>query len=343
MEPTERKKLKSLKSPILSALIIGGILLYALPYIIKDIRNQRLELAKSKDISQPEVQEIHDRLRPILAGFNSGTMLAEKRGEDSYFAVFQNTTPIETATHLKSIIDSEDIECYLSVLDGFDAAIRIYAGPTLTHHIMFSPRTPLITEGAPNSNLREQPQLAIIIANLGNRDLNVVTRHPLPLSIGICPYQPFSLRIAEDAAQHFHEVLSDLRCTYNLKDSSILAIPYSSGSINTTPQTPNILLPRAVQIHPSDGSNPPSNNEMRISAQYAPHRSAMGSLARALKLSKELGIGALLINADDPELETVLEWSYSASSLGYRLVFASELGRFKSLIGPTETPLGSDI
>jgi hypothetical protein len=158
----------------------------------------------------------------------------------------------------------------------------------------------------------------------------------MPLTIGICPFQPFSLRIAETAAQNYHEVLSDLRCDYSDEHSGLLAVPYTSGSIHNQAQPPHSDLPQAVQVKPADGSSPPSDNKMHVTAQFAPHRSAMDSLARALSISRELGIGAILINSDDPELDSVLAWSTGASSLGYRLVFASELGRFEMLIGPRE-------
>ena len=142
------------------------------------------------------------------------------------------------------------------------------------------------------------------------------------------------MRIAEAAAQSYHEILSDLRCDFSEGHKGVMAIPYTSGVIHNQSQVLNLTIPNPMFVKPADGNSPPSDNNMTINAQFAPHRSAMDSLSRALSISRERGAGALLINADDPELDSVLTWSTGASELGYRLVLASELGRFQSLIGP---------
>jgi hypothetical protein len=342
MESSQQPTITSIKNTIISVGIIMGVILYALPYLIKGYHENRLEKLKEHDIVAPEVISIQAVVDPILEEADLGKRLAEHRAKDSYFAVFQSSNPIKTAKLLKSMLDEDDVETYLSVLDGFDAAIRIYAGAHLTHHLLFSPPPPLIETGYPERPLRERPQLAIIIGLLGERDLNSVTQHSMPLSIGICPFQPFSMRLAEASAQNYHEVLSDLRCDDSTEHSGLLAIPYTSGSIYSQVQLPHSGIPKAVQVKPADGSSPPSDNNMHVTAQFAPHRSAMDSLARALSLSRELGIGALLINADDPELDSVLAWSTGASKLGYRLVFASELGRFQTLVGPKNNNIELD-
>ena len=334
MEAPHNPVLKSIINVIIGASIIMSAVLFALPYLIKNFHENRLERLKEKDFTPPEVLSIQEKVSPLLSQRGFGQLLAEHQGQNSYFAVYQSEDPISIATQFQDLLEEEEIESYLSILDGFDAAIRIYAGATLTHHLLFSPPTPPIEKGFPKRTLREQPQIAIIIGQLGKRDLNQVTEHPLPLSIGICPFQAFSMRLAENAAQNYHEILSDLRCDYSDDHSGVMAIPYSSGVIHNQAQVNNTGLPKPILIKPADGNSPPSDNEMHINAQFAPHRPAMDSLARALSISKTQGVGALLINANDPELDAVLEWSHGASKLGYRLVLASELGRYKSLIGP---------
>lgn len=337
MDSADNPNLKNIVNMIIGASIIMSVVLFALPYLIKNFHEKRLERLKERDFVPPEVLNIQTRVESLISQLSFGTLLAEHQSTDGYFAVFQNETPIETAHHFKALLDEEGIESYLSILDGFDAGIRIYAGATLTHHVLFSPPTPKIEKGFPKRKLREQPQIAIIIGQLGKRDLNQVTEHPLPLSIGVCPFQPFSMRIAEKSAQHYHEILSDLRCDYSDDHSGVMAIPYLSGVIHNQSPVHHLDLPNPIYIKPADGSSPPSDNQMHIHAQYAPHRSAMDSLARALSISRKEGVGALLLNADDPELESVLTWSKGAASLGYRLVLASELGRYKNLIGPEAT------
>ena len=334
MESHNDPVLKSIVNVIIAVSIIIAAVLFALPYLIKNFHENRLERLKAKDFLPPEVLQIQAKVTPLIDQLSLGELLAEHQSLDSYFAVYQNGDPITTAEQLQSLLIEEGIESYLSVLDGFDAAIRVYAGATLTHHLLFSPPTPPLVEGFPKKVLREQPQIAIIIGKMGKRDMNQVTQHTLPMSIGICPYQAFSMRIAEKAAQHYHEVLSDLRCDYSDNHTGVMAIPYTTGLIHNQNQNHNLSIPNPIFVKPADGNSPPSNNDMVVNAQFAPHRSAMDSLARALSISREKGVGALLINADDPELDSVLTWSLGASELGYRLVLASELGRYQSLIGP---------
>jgi hypothetical protein len=67
--------------------------------------------------------------------------------------------------------------------------------------------------------------IAIVIAGVGSRDIKSLTSCKQPLNFAIVPHQPFSLRTAQQAAHHWHEILIDQRERTTAWDS----LPFYSG------------------------------------------------------------------------------------------------------------------
>jgi hypothetical protein len=63
----------------------------------------------------------------------------------------------------------------------------------------------------------------------------------------------------------------------------------------------------------------------------------MEALGRAQDQALSVGLGGLLIEAEDPDLPQLLAWLEGAEAEGWRLVLASEAGRPEALVGPPAT------
>ncbi len=231
---------------------------------------------------------------------------------------------------LRARAAAEGLELYARVVDDVDAEIRLYAGATLRHRLLFVEQTP-DPPALSARPWRERPLLALIISGLGDRGAPEVTGTVAPLTLAIRPRRPFSLQLGRDAIRAWHEVLLDLSDSGLSVVEARTALPWASGVLGA-PTASIGDWSRPIITHPV-GEAPAEDRRRLLPVQRPRHMSAAVSLRRARRRAISEGCAALVIDADAPDLAAVLEWAAAANGQGYRLVLASEAARAADLRG----------
>ena len=164
------------------------------------------------------------------------------------------------------------------------------------------------------------PRLAIIIAGLGQTNNTTLAEHPTPLSFAFSPLNPFSLQLVHNYAQNWHEILIDARKLPAVSNPEEL-LPYASGVLYG--KRTSLSHPFVMSFYPSQGKDNKEINPLAVlHRQYVDMPFA---IARTKFIAQKRGFAALMIEATDPQLPTLLEWSKGAQQEGIMLVMASEL------------------
>ena len=329
MESNDKQRLSDLLSR--AALWFGVIVavIWLLPQVFKPYQP---DAASSVPIPQEENESLELATAEITSGL--GRPLAKSVDNGVAYAVYQVEAPQADAKRLQNRLRGMDIETYVMNMDGLDAELRIYSGENLKLRYLFTPPLPENIQAPEVDTTYKSPVVAIIIAGLGSRDRWKYTRHPLPLTLAVKPHMPFSLRVAEDGAMHWHEIQADLRSIEKNKLLASTAIPHATGVLTNRRLRAEDLPKGLINIFPSDGST--SSQGAHLSAQYRTRQSTERTLRRTLQIATTQGRAAILLEEEDPGVEEILEWSHSAAEKGFRLAFASEVLRWKSLHGPIE-------
>ncbi len=124
-------------------------------------------------------------------------------------------------------LQKKDIEAY-RLVEGEEISLHIYDQKEKIFLIHFS--TTSKTKKAPivsvSKDIKQTHAIAIVLAGIGDKDIRKLTAIKQPLNFAISPYQPFSLRNAQQAAHNWHEILIDQR---NLETESWNSLPFYSG------------------------------------------------------------------------------------------------------------------
>ena len=175
------------------------------------------------------------------------------------------------------------------------------------------------------------------MVGLGEATANAIIDQPVPITIAIKPYTPFGLRIARLAAGRWHEVIVDLPAGMTPSEAQH-AIPHATGLwINGAPTRP--LKSSDVVVVPADrmGRRRADGREQvrMLPVQQRERRTTMETLQRVRHIAARSGVGALVVDINDPELGEVLDWAARAHRYGYRMVLATEAARGSEVQGPT--------
>jgi hypothetical protein len=238
---------------------------------------------------------------------------------------------------IRSFADEANLEVYVRIVDGIDVELRAYHGPDLRHQLLLIPDLPdppTFSKGVKDPN---RPLLAIIVTGLGEAAAASIIDQPVPVTVAIKPFTPFSLRIARRAAASWHEVIVDLPNGMAPSEAQH-AVPHATGIwVNGAPVTP--LAAEDVVVVPADRMGRRKSHTRRASrvlpVQQRERRTTMETLQRVRHIAARSGVGALVVKADDPELGEVLAWAAKAHRYGYRMVLATEAARGPEVQGPT--------
>jgi hypothetical protein len=268
-------------------------------------------------------------------------LLAEEERDGVRHAVYQvpiSISPLTAARAVREHAEARGLELYVSPVDGLDAEIRAYAGPTLRQQLLLIPTLPADAEAPRSRTLRARPLLALIISGLGDANAPWLSTAGVPLTAAIQPYAAFSLHLGEKAALAWHEVLVDLSDTPDaLRDREALtgamaAVPFATGLLSPTPPRSTLPDPFSVYVQPdSRGLAPLAVRRQWIPAQRGRRRDAAETLSRTRLLAARDGAAAMVIEASDPGLSAILDWARAET--GFRLALASEVLRADQVRG----------
>ena len=260
--------------------------------------------------------------------------LVEEERNGLHHAIYQTrAAPMAVAAAVRERAQAAGLELYVSQVDGLDAEIRVYAGPTLRHQILLVPTLPADPKPPRTRALRERPLIALIVSGLGDARRPELTRLDIPLTVAIQPYSPFALRLAHQAAMRWDEVLLDMTgMGEDVRDRRRLsqafhAVPFATGVLSdalpysTLPDRPMGII---VQLE-ARRTVPMSIRSQWVPAQHSHRRSASETLTRTRILAIQEGAATMTVNINDPELPEVLAWA--SQTRGFRMALASEILR----------------
>lgn len=338
--------------PWLLALFLAVGLLALLWYAPALIAWQLSSPAPLVSVTEAEgTAEAVDALLAEALSAAGATLLGEEvRSSDGVrHAVYQlppGEEPLALAREIRATATARGLELYASPVDGLDAEVRAYAGAAVRQQLLLIPTLPSAeaAEAPRPKSLRERPLLAIIVAGLGDaRAPEWLQEVPIPLTVAIRPYAPFSLRLAQEAALAWHEVLVDLSghpavvSDKKALAEAMAAVPFSSGLLSPVPPRAALPTPFAVLVQPdSRGEAPTAVRGQWVPAQRSLRRSAQDTLTRTRLLALRDGAAAIVLDLQDPGLEGVLAWA--AQEKGFRIALASEVARADQVRGDKVAP-----
>ena len=260
--------------------------------------------------------------------------LVEETRDGIHHAIYQTRAdPLQAAQDIREQARSADIELYVSQVDGLDAEIRVYAGAKLRHQILVVPTLPADPTPPRARTLRERPLIALVLSGFGDGRRLPITEVTFPLTVAVKPYQPFSLRIAHQAAMRFDEVLLDMTgMGEDVRDrdrlsSAFEAVPFATGVLSDA--LPYSTLPGqpfgVIVQQEARRTVPLSVRSQWVPAQHSHRRSASETLLRSRILAIQEGSATMIIDINDPDLSTVLTWA--SQTTDFRMALASEVLR----------------
>lgn len=322
---------------LLGALAAVGLGLWGAPHLIAWILRADPPASSTVVADPATVDALITEAMPSV----EATLLGEDERDGVRHAVYQvplSVAPLDAAQAIRQHATARGLEMYVSPVDGLDAEIRAYAGAALRQQILLIPTLPTDTEAPRAKTLRERPLLALIIAGLGDANAPWLSTAGVPLTVAIKPYAAFSLHLGEKAALAWHEVLLDLSDERDaLRDRAALegalaSVPFATGLLS--PTAPRMALPDPFQVFvqpDSRGMAPLSVRAQWLPAQRGRRRDASETLSRTRLLAARDGAAAMVIEARDPDLKTILEWARAEQ--GFRIALASEILRADQVRG----------
>lgn len=338
MEDRPRDTLRRAALLGLSGLLIAGLLIWVMPSVL----NPLLGPSKAKRSTHVVSHSLDDVDRSIQEWLRRvGAVEVLNRETDgvvrAIFRLPRGAENEQVVRRIRSYADEAGMEVYLRVVDGIDVELRAYHGPDLRHQLLLIPDLPdppKFSKGVRDPN---RPLLSIIVVGLGESTASAIIEQPVPITVAIKPFTPFALRIARLAAGRWHEVLVDLPSGMTAAEAQH-AIPNATG-LWTSGAPVRPLNTEDVVVVPADRMGRRRANEreqMRIlPVQQRERRTTMETWQRVRHIAARGGVGALVVDANDPELGELLNWAAKAHLHGYRMVLATEAARGSEVQGPT--------
>lgn len=322
----------------LGGLILAGLLIWVMPSIVEPLlgpdREQKELRAVTHSLDDVD-RSVQEWLRRV------GAVEVLNREEDgivrAIYRLPRGADNAQVVQRVRSYADEAGMEVYLRVVDGIDIELRAYHGPDLRHQLLLIPDLPdppRFSKGVKNPN---RPLLSIIVVGLGNSAASAIIEQPVPVTVAIEPFTPFALRISRRAANRWHEVLVDLPSGMTPNEAQH-AIPNATGLwVDGAPVRP--LNAEDVVVVPADRIGrrriDGSRQARLLPVQQKERRTTMETWQRVRHIAARSGVGALVVDANDPELGEVLDWAAKAHLHGYRMVLATEAARGSEVQGPT--------
>lgn len=291
---------------------IGRTLLFfcgiaAVVWFLPDwVRAYRLPAPKTTK----ESQEAHFDLASVLLQLSDQPIHKEVVGKVQFLR-YQFENPQRQAQQLRDYLNEQYIENYHIVIDDTDHEIYIYVlGILHTRILLIQQRI------APEPPENTTPMIAIVIGGLGYQNTKDITEHPAPLTLAFSPLAPFSLSLAENSAQNWHEIVVDTRGLDIVQPEN--TIPFASGALSK--KTSEIHRANLSSLYPGF-----QQTKKPLALLTKKHLNIPSLIIQSKQQSIQNGFSGILIEHDDPELPLVLEWSKKAKEEGFLIVMASEL------------------
>jgi hypothetical protein len=291
--------------------IIQGVLIIVAIYVISWLPTQILLNKSQQEVikklgQDPDVVDKH-----IKSAFNKMQLPIPKTNT----LTIESPDPDKISQLLYKDLIESGVEAYVSHSDQ-QSQMRIYDVNQLRYRIQFVPESTEQIIADLDSN---KVKLAIVFSNVGDSDIQKIIDISEPISVAIKPYTPFALRIAKKAALHWHEVLMDLR---EIENPEWDVLPFYSAIL-----THQLYAPPSkyiLQLFPSNYIPTEQNKGLR-SGIAGVGASARSTLQRGLQKSLNQGQAVIIIDANDPEVEVVLDWIAHRDNDIIQLVFLSEI------------------
>ena len=317
----------------LAATLALGVLLWQLPRLVSGWSRAPGEAPPP---TEAELALVDSFLAGALERAGADEVLAHQE-TDGVVQSIRRLPPgadaVATARRIREQAAEQGIELYLHSPDALDAELRVYAGRDLRARVLLVPDITAPPDPPRTDTLRERPLLAFVVTGLGEEDATRLLETKVPLSLGLRPYAPFSLRIAREALRRWHEVLAHLPEGGDAE--ALAAVPWASGMVVDGGPSPELpTLPFGVLVHAAaaPGRRPPSALTP-LPAQRPARLGALETLNRARALATREGSAAMMLDASDPQLDAVLAWARAASTAGFRVALASEVARADEVRG----------
>ncbi len=336
MEDRPRDTLRKALLLVLLGLSITGLLIWMIPTALDPLLSGTKE-AKAPSTATHSIDDVDRSVQKWLRRVGAVEVL-NRETEGVIRAIYRlprGAKNPQIVRRIRSYADESGMEVYVRQVDGIDVELRAYHGPDLRQQLLLIPDLPdppSFSKGVKDPN---RPLLAIIVVGLGESAAAKIIDQPVPITVAIKPFTPFALRIARKAAAAWHEVIVDLPAGMTAAEAQH-AIPHASGLwVNGAPARP--LQSTDVVVVPADriGRRASQNQTRLLPVQQRERRTTMETLQRVRHIAARSGVGALVVDGTDPEIDQVLAWAAKAHRFGYRMVLATEAARGSEVQGPT--------
>ena len=335
-------------------LVVIAVIMALVVFLVKTVPLWLASLSGNPSLevnSDHEVElQIDAFLEDTLPNIGASQLLARdvKRGVvRSTWQLDYGTSLSGLATELQRRAAAEGIDVHPQESTTPDRIIEVFGHRDLVHELLLISPAPRVSTPGFNPDPNQRPMVALILTDLGMRPAEYIVEMPIPLTLAIRPYLPYSLWLAEQSVHHWHEVLLDateLSPASGSLSNAYNALPFATGiRVEDAPDGELPEIPLGVLLHPSTLEvSDESRNLTPLMAQDARRLGLETARDRALHSATTTGLGVLSIPYDHPQIEQLLSWAIGADDEGYRLVLVSEAIREAQFRGPEAFADSSD-
>jgi hypothetical protein len=224
--------------------------------------------------------------------------------------------PDNIAQLLLDDLNSNNIEAYISKGDEH-TELRIYDVSELRYRVRFVKKSKQFRIAAQNDS--DLVKIAIVFSDIGQSSITNITSIKEPVTLAIKPYSPFAMRIAQQAALQWHEVIMDVR---EIEEPNWNVIPYYSGILTNQQVYPpskyiTQLFPSAY--YPTDAGRNIKSGIIGFGI------SARSTLQQGITTALQSGQAIIIVSSQDPEISTVLNWIKTNDNSTIQMVLLSEI------------------
>ena len=329
---------------ILAALVLSSLVLLLailIPKWMAGLKSDPKPTSSPYSMSkEAEVDAFLDETIPLIGGDDLLARDEQNGIVRSTWRLGYGIGATDFAQTLRRKAADRGIELEVVVQQSDDLSIHVYGERDVVHEILVVSAAHRIDAPGFTPNPSERPHLALVFTGLGSTEAERIVQLPVPVTVSVHPFRPYSLAVAENAIHHWHEVLVALTdlAPSDTPVKAANALPFASGfRIDAWPtgaEFPNI--PLGVLLHPVHAQLPQETPSLiPLMAQDAGRLGIETAKSRALFHAQTNGVGVLTIPYNHPNIDMILEWVLQVEEEGYRLVLVSEARRLDEFRGPS--------
>ena len=327
---------------ILAVLVLSSLVLLLailIPKWMAGLKSEPKSTAATKVISEEaKVDAFLDETIPLIGGDDLLARDEQNGIVRSTWRLGYGVGANDFAQTLRRQAADKGIELEVVSEQSDDVSIHVYGERDVVHEILVVSAAHRIDAPGFTPDPTGRPHLALVFTGLGSTEGERIVQLPVPVTVSIHPFRPYSLAVAENAIHHWHEVLVDLT-ELEPTDTPLKAadaLPFASGfRIDAWPKANVPNMPLGVLLHPMHAQIPQDTGSLiPLIAQDAGRLGLETAKSRALFHAQTNGVGVLTIPHDHPNIDMILEWVLQVEEEGYRLVLVSEARRLDEFRGP---------